>query len=170
MILISIDQPAARKVISLSIANHYGCLVRRSNLLLQSYESACLFNNRADEQPQKEYSSLQALSPAGGPMYIEHWDSFQEQAKELFSARPLHTRYVLKYRNRDAKLVLKVTDDVQVKTHPSGPHAVALPCSCMMHRHSIRRDIDQVDQVAVTRRLCHVYSRSPMHLQSYASA
>lgn len=46
-------------------------------------------------------------------MHIEHWESFQQKAEELFRARPLHTRYVLKYRNRDAKLLLKVTDDVQ---------------------------------------------------------
>lgn len=60
-------------------------------------------------------------------MYIEFWDSFQQQAKDLFSSRPQHTRYVLKYRNRDAKLVLKVTDDVQVKGHPAGLHAVVPP-------------------------------------------
>lgn len=61
---------------------------------------------------------------ADGPrtaMYLEHWESFQQQAEELFRARPLHTRYVLKFRSSDGKLVLKVTDDVQVPPLPPSP-------------------------------------------------
>lgn len=46
--------------------------------------------------------------------YIDSWDSFQTQAEALYRSRPLHTRYVLKYRHCDGRLVLKVTDDVVV--------------------------------------------------------
>ncbi|CAM6100090.1 unnamed protein product [Calypogeia fissa] len=44
-------------------------------------------------------------------MYIESWDDFSERALVLFRADPVATRYVMKYRHCDGKLVLKVTDD-----------------------------------------------------------
>lgn len=44
-------------------------------------------------------------------MYIEDFESFFQQSAELFKARPLETRYCIKYRNCDGKLVLRVTDD-----------------------------------------------------------
>ena len=44
-------------------------------------------------------------------MYLESLDAFVERAEELFKANPLKTRYVMKYRHCDGKLVLKVTDD-----------------------------------------------------------
>lgn len=47
-------------------------------------------------------------------MYIESWDSFYQQAEELYLQNPLLTRYVTKYRHCDGKLVLKVTDDKTV--------------------------------------------------------
>mmetsp|Transcript_18720 Transcript_18720/g.56641 ORF Transcript_18720/g.56641 Transcript_18720/m.56641 type:complete len:119 (+) Transcript_18720:378-734(+) len=56
-------------------------------------------------------------------MYVEHWESFQHQAEELFRARPLHTRYVLKFRSSDGKLVLKVTDDVQCLKYATNQQA-----------------------------------------------
>ncbi|GAB4820440.1 hypothetical protein N2152v2_007486 [Parachlorella kessleri] len=52
-------------------------------------------------------------------MYIESWDSFYQQAEELYRRNPLRTRYVTKLRQCDGKLVLKVTDDntvLQYKT------------------------------------------------------
>ena len=47
-------------------------------------------------------------------MYIEDWDAFVQQAEELCRRRPLETRYCIKYRHKEGKLVLKVTDDVVV--------------------------------------------------------
>lgn len=47
-------------------------------------------------------------------MYIEDFESFYQQSEQLFRARPIETRYCIKYRNCDGKLVLKVTDDVKV--------------------------------------------------------
>ncbi|KAK9823364.1 hypothetical protein WJX72_002222 [[Myrmecia] bisecta] len=44
-------------------------------------------------------------------MYIEDWDSFAQQAEALYRSDPIRTRYVMKYRHCDKKLVLKVTDD-----------------------------------------------------------
>ena len=59
-------------------------------------------------------------------MYVEDWDSFLQMAEALFRQAPLRTRYVLKYRHCDGKLVLKVTDDVAVSSHsPFVGH-----CSC----------------------------------------
>jgi len=45
-------------------------------------------------------------------MYVKDWASFVQQAEALFRSAPLRTRYVLKYRHCDGKLILKVTDDV----------------------------------------------------------
>ncbi|KAK1373091.1 hypothetical protein DCAR_0314184 [Daucus carota subsp. sativus] len=44
-------------------------------------------------------------------VYITSWDDFVERSVQLFRAHPDKTRYVMKYRNCDGKLVLKVTDD-----------------------------------------------------------
>nr|GMD23680.1 signal recognition particle 9 kDa protein [Ipomoea batatas]GMD27952.1 signal recognition particle 9 kDa protein [Ipomoea batatas] len=44
-------------------------------------------------------------------VYITLWDDFVEKSVQLFRADPEKTRYVMKYRHSDGKLVLKVTDD-----------------------------------------------------------
>nr|GMD12163.1 signal recognition particle 9 kDa protein [Ipomoea batatas]GMD15504.1 signal recognition particle 9 kDa protein [Ipomoea batatas]GMD18629.1 signal recognition particle 9 kDa protein [Ipomoea batatas] len=44
-------------------------------------------------------------------VYIISWDDFVEKSTQLFRANPENTRYVMKYRHSDGKLVLKVTDD-----------------------------------------------------------
>lgn len=44
-------------------------------------------------------------------VYIADFESFIQQAEEIYRARPLDTRYSIKYRHCDGKLVLKVTDD-----------------------------------------------------------
>jgi hypothetical protein len=65
--------------------------------------------------------SLAPLYQLGGPdpvsadMYIENLDSFVQQAEDLYRGDPLKTRYVMKYRHCDGKLVLKVTDDTTVR-------------------------------------------------------
>lgn len=49
-------------------------------------------------------------------MYIEDFEAFYEQAVELYRAKPLQTRYSIKFRHSEGKLVLKVTDDHKVRT------------------------------------------------------
>ncbi|KAL6053115.1 Signal recognition particle protein [Balamuthia mandrillaris] len=44
-------------------------------------------------------------------VYISSWDSFYEAAEALYTKEPTRTRYVIKYRHNEGKLVLKVTDD-----------------------------------------------------------
>ncbi|KAI3526654.1 hypothetical protein L1887_05914 [Cichorium endivia] len=44
-------------------------------------------------------------------VYIISWDDFVERSVQLFRANPEKTRYVMKYRHSEGKLVLKVTDD-----------------------------------------------------------
>ena len=48
-------------------------------------------------------------------MFLESLDDFVQQAEELYLKDPLRTRYVLKYKHRDGKLFLKVTDDKVVR-------------------------------------------------------
>ncbi|XP_010274175.1 PREDICTED: signal recognition particle 9 kDa protein [Nelumbo nucifera] len=44
-------------------------------------------------------------------VYISSWDEFAERSIQLFRADPQSSRYVMKYRHCDGKLVLKVTDN-----------------------------------------------------------
>ncbi|XP_050235890.1 signal recognition particle 9 kDa protein [Mercurialis annua] len=44
-------------------------------------------------------------------VYVTSWDEFVERSVTLFRADPDSTRYVMKYRHCDGKLVLKVTDN-----------------------------------------------------------
>ncbi|KAM7496054.1 hypothetical protein LguiA_020468 [Lonicera macranthoides] len=44
-------------------------------------------------------------------VYITSWDDFVERSIHLFRTTPEKTRYVMKYRHCDGKLVLKITDD-----------------------------------------------------------
>ncbi|KAI3668078.1 hypothetical protein L6452_43153 [Arctium lappa] len=44
-------------------------------------------------------------------VYIISWDDFVERSVQLFRSNPEKTRYVMKYRHSEGKLVLKVTDD-----------------------------------------------------------
>ncbi|KAG6776405.1 hypothetical protein POTOM_019911 [Populus tomentosa] len=47
-------------------------------------------------------------------VYITSWDDFVDRSVQLFRADPDSTRYVMKYRHCDGKLVLKVTDNKEV--------------------------------------------------------
>ncbi|KAK0581178.1 hypothetical protein LWI29_011035 [Acer saccharum] len=44
-------------------------------------------------------------------VYITSWDEFVERSVQLYKADPQSTRYCMKYRHCDGKLVLKVTDN-----------------------------------------------------------
>ncbi|XP_020587228.1 signal recognition particle 9 kDa protein [Phalaenopsis equestris] len=44
-------------------------------------------------------------------VYIDSWDDFVERSVQIFRDDPHSTRYVMKYRHCDGKLVLKVTDN-----------------------------------------------------------
>ena len=55
-------------------------------------------------------------------VYIHSWQSFQEKVEALYSESPTKTRYCVKWRSSEGKLVLKVTDDttcLKFSTHSS---------------------------------------------------
>ncbi|KAF9686887.1 hypothetical protein SADUNF_Sadunf02G0036600 [Salix dunnii] len=47
-------------------------------------------------------------------VYTASWDEFVDRSVQLFRAGPDSTRYVMKYRHCDGKLVLKVTDNKEI--------------------------------------------------------
>ncbi|GMI85756.1 hypothetical protein HRI_002246100 [Hibiscus trionum] len=47
----------------------------------------------------------------GAMVYITSWDEFVERTVQLYRDSPESTRYCMKYRHCDGKLVLKVTDN-----------------------------------------------------------
>jgi len=55
-------------------------------------------------------------------VYINSWQKYQEAAENLYASSPRKTRYGVKWRSSEGKLVLKITDDVtclKFKTHSS---------------------------------------------------
>uniref|UniRef100_A0ACD6AJC1 Uncharacterized protein n=1 Tax=Avena sativa TaxID=4498 RepID=A0ACD6AJC1_AVESA len=44
-------------------------------------------------------------------VYYDSWEEFVDRSLELFRNDPIATRYVMKYRHCDGKLVLKVTNN-----------------------------------------------------------
>ncbi|KAI0075166.1 signal recognition particle, SRP9/SRP14 subunit [Panus rudis PR-1116 ss-1] len=44
-------------------------------------------------------------------VYISSWQEFQEAAEALYEKSPNKTRYCVKWRGSEGKLVLKITDD-----------------------------------------------------------
>ena len=56
-------------------------------------------------------------------MFLQSLDAFIQQAEELYRRDPLRVRYVLKYKHREGKLQLKVTDDKVVLAWLAGAAA-----------------------------------------------
>jgi len=55
-------------------------------------------------------------------VYINSWQEYQEAAESLYTSSPRKTRYSVKWKSSEGKLVLKITDDVtclKFKTHSS---------------------------------------------------
>ncbi|KAI6117170.1 signal recognition particle SRP9 SRP14 subunit [Pisolithus croceorrhizus] len=55
-------------------------------------------------------------------VYIASWQEFQEAAESLYAKSPNKTRYCVKWRSSEGKLVLKITDDttcIKFKTYSS---------------------------------------------------
>ncbi len=50
---------------------------------------------------------------------VEDWEEFYEKAEELARGKPLDCRYTVKYKHRDGKMVLKVTDNAEVSQRPA---------------------------------------------------
>ena len=72
------------------------------------------------DRPSPQCALLRGHHPGGAAMYIENWESFYQQAVDLYQNDPLKTRFVTKYRHCDGKLTLKVTDDTTVGASRGG--------------------------------------------------
>mmetsp|Transcript_24420 Transcript_24420/g.52566 ORF Transcript_24420/g.52566 Transcript_24420/m.52566 type:complete len:93 (+) Transcript_24420:128-406(+) len=48
---------------------------------------------------------------------VQVWDDFFAKAEELLRAKPLDCRYTVKYKHREGKMVLKVTDNAECWTY-----------------------------------------------------
>uniref|UniRef100_A0A6B2LUM8 Signal recognition particle 9 kDa protein n=1 Tax=Arcella intermedia TaxID=1963864 RepID=A0A6B2LUM8_9EUKA len=44
-------------------------------------------------------------------VYFDDWDQFAEAAEKCYLRNPMTTRYLLKYRHSEGKVVIKVTDN-----------------------------------------------------------
>ncbi|KAK9206577.1 hypothetical protein WN943_016856 [Citrus x changshan-huyou] len=57
------------------------------------------------------YQLLSRFLSGATMVYVTSWDEFVERSVQLYKADPQSTRYCMKYRHCDGKLVLKVTDN-----------------------------------------------------------
>eukprot|EP00439_Symbiodinium_sp_Y106_P081630 s279_g20.t1 len=61
---------------------------------------------------ENKLRSARPTCPAAHAMvYINDFEEFEAAAQELFSQHPLRTRYLVKYRHKEGKAILKVTND-----------------------------------------------------------
>jgi len=47
---------------------------------------------------------------------VAQWDEFYAKAEDLCRSSPMKTRYSVKYKHKEAKLVMKVTDNKVVRS------------------------------------------------------
>ncbi|TFK66847.1 signal recognition particle, SRP9/SRP14 subunit [Pluteus cervinus] len=55
-------------------------------------------------------------------VYIHSWQAYQDAAEALYESSPNNTRYCVKWKSSEGKLVLKITDDtrcIKFKTYSS---------------------------------------------------
>ncbi|KAH0922746.1 hypothetical protein HID58_022764, partial [Brassica napus] len=68
--------------------------------------------DKEEEQKRLKAEELRLVSTISQEIInIFSWDEFVDRSVQLFKADPESTRYVVKYRHCDGKLVLKVTDN-----------------------------------------------------------
>merc|ERR1711865_975566 len=64
-------------------------------------------------------------------VYIEGWNDFLGAAHQLYLSAPTRTRYCVKYRNSEGRLVLKVPDD----------------STCIKYRTNQKEQLKEVDKL-----------------------
>ncbi|KAG8370758.1 hypothetical protein BUALT_Bualt13G0017100 [Buddleja alternifolia] len=82
-------------------------------------------------------------------VYIASWDDFLEKSIQLFRSDPEKTRYVMKYRNCDGKLVLKVTDDKE--------ELYSLPDGSILSYQCIKFKTDQAQDAKKMEKLNNIF-------------
>ncbi|KAF8809963.1 signal recognition particle, SRP9/SRP14 subunit [Phlegmacium glaucopus] len=88
-------------------------------------------------------------------VYIHSWQEFQDAAEALYSKSPNNTRYCVKWRSSEGKLVLKITDNatcIKFKTHSSIflNRFEALNLSLIQKMQNYRRQEDTLPQSVTT--------------------
>ncbi|KAJ6938623.1 signal recognition particle 9 kDa protein [Populus alba x Populus x berolinensis] len=91
--------------------NQTGCrLTKTTSFSLEGCPVPSIFFPLAWQNPIGS-NSLSVSYLLNAMVYMASWDEFVDRSVQLFRADPDSTRYVMKYRHCDGKLVLKVTDN-----------------------------------------------------------
>lgn len=80
--------------------------------LHETHTVSCTRTKKIQELLLKTWATRGVPEGEISGMYLETVESFLIQAEDLYRSNPLQTRYSLKYRHCDQKLVAKITDDV----------------------------------------------------------
>ncbi|KAJ8765052.1 hypothetical protein K2173_010528 [Erythroxylum novogranatense] len=70
-------------------------------------------------------------------VYITSWDEFVDRSVQLFRVDPDSTRYCMKYRHCDGKLILKVTDNKEVFCY----------CQCLKFKTDQAQDAKKMEKL-----------------------
>ncbi|GAB6024458.1 Signal recognition particle protein [Chamberlinius hualienensis] len=65
-------------------------------------------------------------------MYYSSWDEFYKAAEKLYLNDPMKVRFVVKYRNCDKYVSLKVTDDV----------------ACLQYKTEYQQDLKKIEKLS----------------------
>ncbi|MBA0715286.1 hypothetical protein Golax_014189 [Gossypium laxum] len=76
-------------------------------------------------------------------VYITSWDEFVERTVQLFRADPESTRYCMKYRHCDGKLVLKVTDNKEFLGLELSPKVQCAVMAMVRYGHVVKDAVDK---------------------------
>ncbi|KAJ6684988.1 SIGNAL RECOGNITION PARTICLE 9 KDA PROTEIN [Salix purpurea] len=88
-------------------------------------------------------------------VYMASWDEFVDRSVQLFRADPDSTRYVMKYRHCDGKLVLKVTDNKEhsyshLASFPhcnDSPSGLPQPSTCLKFKTDQAQDAKKMEKL-----------------------
>eukprot|EP01102_Stenamoeba_stenopodia_P005752 TRINITY_DN16482_c0_g1_i1.p1 TRINITY_DN16482_c0_g1~~TRINITY_DN16482_c0_g1_i1.p1 ORF type:complete len:104 (-),score=34.00 TRINITY_DN16482_c0_g1_i1:123-434(-) len=97
-------------------------------------------------------------------MYIKSWDDFYAAAEKLYLSNPLKTRYVIKYRNVDRALVLKVTDDqvcVKFKTDQAQDAKKMEKLNNLFMKYMTSKEIVKIEEPTIASSSSTTLSSSP---------
>lgn len=88
-------------------------------LLLESYTELCATT--------KHVVSIKMV-------FVRTWDDFQAAAEGMYTRSPDTSRFTMKYSHNKGELVLKLTDNVKVRTNGNGPRQLCFNANLLAVR------------------------------------
>ena len=88
---------------------------RKKDAFFQSFWTKERTARCSSEEREREREREREEREKRAMVVVQAWDDFYAKAEELLRSKPLDCRYTVKYKHNEGKMVLKVTDDSQVR-------------------------------------------------------